>query len=81
VTGSRASQLQALFCGRDLLRHVPCAVGLAVVGVEAADAALIAARADLPLLAHIPQDDYLARDEFAARAPTMRAIDGLIRAL
>jgi hypothetical protein len=81
VTGSRASQLQALFCGRDLLRHVPCTVGLAVVGVEAADAALIAARADLPLLAHIPLDDYLARDEFAARAPTMRAIDGLIRAL
>jgi hypothetical protein len=51
------------------------------VGVEAEDAALIAGRADLPLLAHIPLDEYLARDEFAARAPTMRAIDALIRAL
>jgi MinD-like ATPase involved in chromosome partitioning or flagellar assembly len=81
VTGGRASQLQALFCGRDLVRHVPCAVGVAVVGVEAADAALIAARVDLPLLAQVPHDEYLGRDEFAARAPTMRAIDGLIRAL
>ena len=81
VTGGRASQLQSLFCARPLLRHVPCSVGLVVVGVESTDAALIAARAGLPLLAHIPQDDYLGRDEFAARAPTMRAIDGLIRAL
>lgn len=81
VTGGRASQLQALFCGRDQLRHVPCAVGLAVVGVEAADASLIAARAELPLLGHVAHDDYLARDEFAARAPTMRSIDGLIRTL
>jgi len=81
VTGGRAAQLQALFCGRELLRHVPCAVGLAVVGVEAADAALIAARAELPLLAHVPHDEYLGRDDFAARAPTVRSIDALIRAL
>ena len=81
VSGGRASQLQSLFCSRALLRHVPCPVGLVVVGVEATDAALIAGRAELPLLAHIPQDEYLGRDEFAARAPTMRAIDGLIRAL
>ena len=81
VTGGRASQLQALFCARDLVRHLPCSVGLAIVGVEAQDAALIAGRADLPLLACVPHDDSLARDEFAARAPTMRAIDALIRAL
>lgn len=81
VTGGRASQLQSLFCARDLLRHVPCAVGLVVVGVEAEDAALIASRAELPLLANIPQDEFLARDDFAARAPTMRAVDRLISAL
>jgi Mrp family chromosome partitioning ATPase len=81
VTGGRASQLQALFCARALLRHAPCAVGLTVVGVDPADAALIAARAEVPLLGTIPPDAYLARDDFAARAPTMRAVDGLIRAL
>lgn len=81
VSGGRVSQLQALFCARGLVRDAPCAVGLAVVGVGVEDAALIAARAQMPLLAAIPVDPYLSRDEFAARAPTMRAVDGLIRAL
>jgi hypothetical protein len=81
VAGPRASQLQALFCARAVLRSVPCAVGLAVVGVEREDAQLIASRTPLPLWAAIPNDPYLARDEFAARAPTMRAVDDLIRAL
>jgi hypothetical protein len=70
-----------LFCARELLRPVRCAVGLVVVGAEPDDAANIAARSQLPLLAAIPSDAYLARDDFAARAPTMRAIDRLIRAL
>jgi hypothetical protein len=35
----------------------------------------------MTLLGAIPDDAYLAHDDFAARAPTMRAIDGLIRAL
>lgn len=81
VAGPRASQLQMLFCARELLRQVRCAVGLAVVGAEPEDASSIAARSHLPLLAAIPSDAYLARDDFAARAPTMRAIDRLIRAL
>lgn len=81
VAGARASQLQAAFCARRLLRTIPCAAGLAVIGVEHEDAALIAARAQLPLLGAIPSDAYLAQDEFGARAPTMRAIDGLIRSL
>ena len=81
VAGTRASQLQMLFCARELLRPVRCAVGLVVVGAEPDDAANIAARSQLPLLAAIPSDAYLARDDFAARAPTMRAIDRLIRAL
>lgn len=81
VAGGRASQLQALFCARALLQLAPCAVGLVVVGAEPDDAALIAGRAQLPLLGAIPADAYLARDDFAARGPTMRAIDGLIREL
>jgi hypothetical protein len=56
-------------------------VGLVVVGVDERDATLIAARAQLPLLGAIPDDPYLARDDFAARAPTMRAIDRLITGL
>ncbi|HUQ42489.1 MAG TPA: hypothetical protein VM052_08305 [Candidatus Limnocylindrales bacterium] len=81
VTGGRASQLQALFCARPLLRAIRCPVGLVVVGAEPADAALIATRAQMPLMCAVPSDAYLARDEFAARAPTMRAIDALIRSL
>jgi Mrp family chromosome partitioning ATPase len=81
VSGGRASQLQALFCAKRFLGTITCAVGLAVVGVSADDASLIATRAGMALLGAIPDDAYLAHDEFAARAPTMRAIDGLIRAL
>jgi Mrp family chromosome partitioning ATPase len=81
VTGGRASQLQALFCAKRLIATVTCAVGLSVVGVSSDDAALIASRAGMTLLGAIPEDAYLAQDDFAARAPTMRAIDGLIRAL
>lgn len=81
VAGTRASQLQALFCARPLLREAGCAVGLVVVGAEHADAALIAARADLQLLSAIPHDAYLEGDAFAVRAPTMRSIDALIRSL
>jgi MinD-like ATPase involved in chromosome partitioning or flagellar assembly len=81
VSGGRAAQLQALFCARRLLRSATCPVGLVVVGVDDRDATLIAARAQLPLLGVIPDDPYLARDEFAARAPTMRAIDRLIGGL
>ncbi len=81
VSGARAAQLQATFCARRLLREAPCAVGLALVDVEPEDASRIAAHAEMPLLAAIPHDPFLARDEFAARAPTMRAIDALVRAL
>lgn len=81
VAGSRASQLQAVFCARPLLRTLPCATALVVVGAETEDAALIASRVQLPLAGAIPSDAYLARDEFAARAPTMRSIDRLIRSL
>jgi len=34
-----------------------------------------------PLLAAIPHDAYLADDSFAARGPTLRAVDALLRAL
>ena len=81
VTAGSASQLQAAFCARPLLRDIRPPVGLVVTGVAHEDAMLIASRVGLPLLAAIPEDAYLARDEFAARAPTMRAIDALLRAL
>jgi hypothetical protein len=79
VAGARASQLQALFCALVLLRDLPCPAGLVVIGAADEDAALIAERAGLPLLGAIPTDSYLADDQFAARAPTLRAIDALIR--
>jgi MinD-like ATPase involved in chromosome partitioning or flagellar assembly len=81
VTGPRASQLQAVFCALAIVRDRPCASGLVVVGAAGEDAALIAERSGLSLLATIPSDPYLANDEFAARGPTLRAVDTLIRAL
>jgi hypothetical protein len=81
VAGTRAAQLQALFCATPLLGRVPCAVGLVVVGAGEDDAARVAERAGFPLLAAIPHDAYLSDDAFAARAPTLRAIDALLRAL
>jgi MinD-like ATPase involved in chromosome partitioning or flagellar assembly len=79
VTGPRASQLQALFCALPLIREAPCPAGLVVIGTADDDAALIAERAGLVLLGAIPEDAYLAEDQFATRAPTLRAIDALIR--
>jgi Mrp family chromosome partitioning ATPase len=79
VAGARASQLQAVFCALPLVRDAPCQAGLVVVGADEEDAALIAERAALPLLGAIPTDPYLADDQFATRAPTLRAIDALIR--
>jgi MinD-like ATPase involved in chromosome partitioning or flagellar assembly len=81
VAGTRSAQLQALFCAAPLLGRVPCAVGLVVVGAAEDDAVRVAERVGFPLLATIPHDAYLADDAFAARAPTLRAVDSLLRAL
>ena len=81
VTGPRASQLQAAFCAVALLRDVPCAVGLILVGAAEDDAERIAGRLPWPRLGCVPADPYLAADGFATRAPTMAAIDRLIDAL
>ena len=81
VAGTRSAQLQALFCAAPLLGRVPCAVGLVVVSAGEDDAARVAERAGFPLLAAIPHDVYLADDALAARAPTLRAVDSLLRAL
>lgn len=79
VAGARASQLQALFCALSLVRDAPCPAGLVVIGAAEEDATFIAERAGLPLLGAIPDDAYLSDDQFATRAPTLRAIDALIR--
>lgn len=81
VAGPRASQLQSAFCAVDLLRDAACRVGLVIVQAADEDAARIASRLPWPLLAAIPSDPFLAEDGFAARAPTMAAVDRLIRAL
>jgi MinD-like ATPase involved in chromosome partitioning or flagellar assembly len=81
VAGTRSAQLQAAFCAVPLLQRAPCAIGLVIVASAQEDATRIAERVGLPLLAAIPHDAYLADDSFAARAPTLRAIDSLLRAL
>jgi Mrp family chromosome partitioning ATPase len=81
VTGPRSSQLQAAFCAVDLLRDVPCRIGLVTSQASDEDAPRIAARLPWPLLASIPVDPYLAEDSFATRAPTLAAVDRLIRAV
>lgn len=80
VAGPRVAQLQAVFCAVPLLREAPCPVGLVTVAVSEPDAERIAARLPWPHLASIPADPYLAADDLGARAPTMSAIDRLIRA-
>lgn len=80
VAGPRVSQLQAAFCAAALLRDRASALGAVIVGAADADAERIAGRLPWPLLAAVPADPYLAADGFAARAPTMAAIDRLIRA-
>lgn len=81
VTGPRASQLQAAFCAVDVVRELPCRIGLVTSQVSDEDSPRIAARLPWPLVASIPADPYLAEDGFAARAPTMAALDRLIRAV
>lgn len=80
VVGPRVGQLQAAFCAVPLLQRIPCAVGLVVVGAAQADAERIASRLPWRHLADIPADPYLTADDLGARAPTMLAIDRLIRA-
>jgi len=80
VVGPTTAQLQAAFCSVPLLERVVVA-GSVVVGAGDDDAARIASRLPWPLLAAIPRDPFLAADEFATRAPTIRSIDVLIKAL
>ncbi|MCA1831508.1 MAG: hypothetical protein LC750_01990 [Actinobacteria bacterium] len=81
VVGPSVAQLQAAFCAVPLLDGCAVRVAVAVVGAEPDDAARIAARLPWPLAGAIPRDPFLAGDEFATRAPTVRAVDALIRGL
>lgn len=77
--GPRVGQLQGAFCAVPLLRSLGCRTGLVVIGASDDDAQAVASRLPWPLLAAIPVDPYLAADDFAARAPTLRSVDALIR--
>lgn len=81
VAGPSVAQLQSAFCAVPLLEGLGVWVGVVVVGAELGDAERIASRLPWPLSAAIPRDEFLADDRFATRAPTLRAIDALIRAL
>jgi len=81
VAGSSVAQLQSAFCAVPLLEGLGVWVGVVVVGAEPVDAARIASRLPWPLSGAIPRDQFLADDQFATRAPTLRAIDALIRGL
>ena len=81
VIGPSVAQLQAAFCAAPLLDGCGVPVVVAVVGAEREDASRIAARLPWRAAVAIPRDPFLAADEFATRSPTVRAIDGLIRAL
>lgn len=79
--GTRIAQLQAAFCAIPLLEALTTPVGLVVIGATDDDARRVAERLPWALVAAIPPDDRLAADEFGARAPTLHAIDRLIRAI
>lgn len=81
VVGPTVAQLQAAFCAVPLLDGQPVRVAVVTVGASPHDAARIGTRLPWPSLGSIPRDPFLADDEFAARRPTVRAIDALIRGL
>lgn len=81
VVGPSVAQLQAAFCAVPLLEGSGVRVALVVVGADPDDAARIATRLPWPSLGAIPRDPFLANDDFATRAPTLRAIDAVIRGL
>ncbi len=80
VSGARASALQAAFCAVPVLRDAPAEIGLVMCSTAEDDAQRVASRLPWGLLAAIPSDPYLERDDFAVRGPTLRAVDRLIRA-
>jgi Mrp family chromosome partitioning ATPase len=81
VVGPGVAQLQSAFCAVPLLTERGGRTAVVTVKAAPDDATRIAGRLPWPLLAAIPNDPFLAGDEFAARAPTMRTIDALIRGL
>lgn len=79
VVGPTVAQLQAAFCSVNLIERWTVA-GAVVVGASDDDASRIAGRLPWPLLASVPRDPFLAADNFATRAPTLKSVDTLIRA-
>ena len=81
VTTPRAAHVHAAARSERLLRELGRPARLVVNRATADAAAAIARELDLPLAAAIPEDPFLARDDFRVRAETARHIDRLVAAL
>ena len=81
VATPRASHVHAAARASALLATLGIKARLVLTRCDPAAAAPLAAEIGLPLLGSVPEDPYLARDEFRVRAETARAIDQLCAAL
>lgn len=81
VTTPRAAHLHAASRAVALLADLGLAARLAVTRADDAGAARIAAELGVPLAGAVPEDPFLARDEFRIRAETAAAVDRLCAAL
>lgn len=81
VTTPRAAHLHAASRGVALLADLGVATRLVVSRAEDGAAARVAAELGVPLAGAIPEDPFLAEDEFRIRAETAGAVDRLCASL
>lgn len=75
VTSARGAHVHAATRARRVLESLRVAPRLAVTRATDDAAALIARELGLPLAGAVPEDPFLARDEYRVRAETARAVD------
>lgn len=81
VTTPRTAHLHAALRARPLLEDLAVRARLVVMRSAPEAAEAIAREVRLPLAGCVPEDPFLARDEFRVRAETARAIDSLCATL
>ena len=81
VTTPRAAHVHAAARALPLLRALDRAPRVVVNRATREAAEAIAAELGLPLAGAVPEDPFLARDDFRVRAETARAVDLLLQAL